>query len=421
MFFLYKPSLSIYVPRETAFEPGTHQIKEDAMAGSPKRLGRGLSSLFTPISAEQEEKDHQETTPVRPKADRDIAPDAHPSVTPYRPPIENRIHVDPPSAAIPVVVADSNVAPEKPPPGAATGSIRTTSQPVVQRDRPSAAAPSEVAIDAIIPNRNQPRQAFSAESIASLAKSIEQSGIVQPLVVRPIGRSGDAITADASAGAAQFELIAGERRWRAARAASVKMVPVVVRDLGDREALEVALVENIQREDLNAIDRARAYQGYCREFAVGAEELAQRLGEDRSTISNYMRLLELPQSVQKLVSTGELSMGHARCILGLDGDDARIDVARSAVANALSVRAVEEMVRRRKGAPQGERAIRRGTTRIVEKRPHVADLENRMSQALGTKVQISEGRKRGSGKILIEYYSLDDFDRISERMGVSSD
>lgn len=391
------------------------------MAGSPKRLGRGLSSLFTPISAEQEEKDHQETTPVRPQADTDVAPDAHPSIPPSRPPIVNRIHVDPPRAAIPVVVADSNVAPDHPVPGVTTGSIRTASQPDVLGDRQPENAPSEVAIDAIVPNRNQPRQAFSAESIASLAKSIEQSGIVQPLVVRPIRRGGDAITADASAGAAMFELIAGERRWRAARAAGVKMVPVVVRDLGDREALEVALVENIQREDLNAIDRARAYQGYCREFAVGAEELAERLGEDRSTISNYMRLLELPQVVQKLVSSGQLSMGHARCILGLDGEEVRIDVARSAVASALSVRAVEEMVRRRKGAPQGERAIRRSTTRVPEKRPHVADLENRMSQALGTKVQINEGRKRGSGKIIIEYYSLDDFDRISERIGLNGD
>jgi ParB family chromosome partitioning protein len=250
------------------------------------------------------------------------------------------------------------------------------------------------------------------QTIGALTKSIARNGLMQPLVVRPLQSPDSEVPQN-------YEIIAGERRWRAARSAGVDELPVVVRDVGDREALELALVENIQREDLNPIDRAGAYETYCREFGFKPEELGVRLGEDRTTVTNYLRLLELPEEVKDMVARGELGMGHARCILGISDADARLDLARAAVANSLSVRALENIVRRRK-AHTGA-ASSPAPARQVAKPAHLADLENRLQHAVGTKVTIREARRKGQGRIIIEYYSLDDFDRIAGRLGLTEE
>ena len=179
--------------------------------------------------------------------------------------------------------------------------------------------------------------------------------------------------------------------------------------------LEMALIENIHREDLNAVDRARAYRRYCDEFDVSAQDLAERLGEDRTTVVNYLRLLELPEEIKELVVAGVLSMAHARCIVGVEDEEERLRLARSVEAHGLSVRALEEVIRREK------RGRERGDEEAVQKPAHVRDLEERLSLGTGTKVRIREGRRRGSGRITIEYYSLDDFDRISRLLGVTAE
>jgi ParB family chromosome partitioning protein len=182
--------------------------------------------------------------------------------------------------------------------------------------------------------------------------------------------------------------------------------------------LEIALVENIFREDLNAIDRAQAYRRYCDEFDLSAEEVADRLREDRTTVTNYLRLLELPGEVKDLVRAGELSMGHARCLLALRTPAEILRGAKEAIKEGLSVRGLEKMVRDRANARAA--ASKPGGGKAEEKRPQIRNLEHAFVQSLGTKVEIHESRRRGSGRVVIHYYNLDDFDRIAERLGIEA-
>ncbi len=281
----------------------------------------------------------------------------------------------------------------------ASGELRTLGQ-----DSDTAGEPTAIAVDRLSPNPFQPRGTFSDASLAALAASLRQSGMIQPISAR---RSGG-----------KLQIVAGERRWRAAKLAGMASVPVIVTEVDDRQMLEMALIENIQREDLNAIDRARAYRRYCDEFGVAAEELAGRLQEDRTTVTNYLRLLDLPEDVKALVAANRLSMGHARCIVGVADDPTRLRLAKAVVAHDLSVRALEEIVRREK---RGAERSPDGAGRRSDKTPHLRDLEERLAVSTGTKVTIKEGRRKGSGRIVIEYYSLDDFDRISARLGLEKD
>jgi ParB family chromosome partitioning protein len=246
---------------------------------------------------------------------------------------------------------------------------------------------------------------MTLENIASLTDSIARYGVLQPIPVRRVGE--------------RFEIVAGERRWRAAKAAGLAEVPVIVREASDEEMLELALIENVQREDLNAIDRARAYRELCKRFGLRAEDVGQKVGEDRTTVTNYLRLLELPAGIQTAVAEGRLSMGHARCLLGVDDAERRQRLADSVVENELSVRALEEIVRREK-RPRGEGGIGAGPTGQVRS-AHVLDLQTRFEEALKTKVTIHEGRRKGTGRIIIDYFSLDDFDRIAGSLGVKLD
>jgi ParB family chromosome partitioning protein len=251
-----------------------------------------------------------------------------------------------------------------------------------------------VPIDAIDANPLQPRTVFQAERIRELADSIRANGIIQPLIVR---RKAD-----------RYELIAGERRWRAARMAELTTVPVVVQDIADGKLLEVSLIENIQREDLNPIEVAHAYERLAREHGLSHEEIGQRTGKDRATITNMIRLLRLPPEVQLLLAEHRLSMGHARAILGLPDAESQRQLADKAAAEGLSVRQVERMVQkltetREPGKPENlERA---------KIDPNVRAAIDELEAALGTRVRIVE-KGNGRGRIEIDYFSEDDLDRI---------
>ena len=265
--------------------------------------------------------------------------------------------------------------------------------------------PASVKVDQLRSNPSQPRRQLSAEDLKALADSIAKTGVIQPIAVRPAGQD-------------VYEIIAGERRWRAAQMAGLTEIPAVIREATDEQMLEISLVENIFREDLNTIDRALAYRRYCDEFDLTAEQVAQRIGEDRSTVANYLRLLGLPSEVKAWVAEGKLAMGHARCLLALPAAQDRIRAGRIAMEKDLSVRALEKLVRELLAAGPAAGPQGRGQR---EKRPLIRNLEEAFIQALGTKVEISESRRKGKGRIVIHYGSLDDFDRISERLGVAPD
>ena len=252
------------------------------------------------------------------------------------------------------------------------------------------AEPTEVDVDAIVPGPMQPRSHFDEGSLEGLADSIRSHGIVQPLLVR---RQGE-----------RYELIAGERRWRAAQIAGLTRVPVVVRDVPDKDLLEIALIENIQRENLNAIEEAQAYKRLIETVGLTQEELAARVGRDRSYITNYLRLLKLPDDLQKLVVEGRLSTGHARTILGLSHVDLQRKVARQVIDGGLSVRATEHLVRKAvEGAPAK-------TVSTVD--PNIRAAESKLRRALGTQVRIVQLRGEGQGKVEISFFSNQDLDRI---------
>jgi ParB family chromosome partitioning protein len=376
---------------------------EDVMGKETKRLGRGLSSLISnTVAAPARSAPPSPIAP--PKADQPLASPSelhHDSARLQPAKTEYRI-VDPAAAY------DSELE--------ARDSATESASVAVAGSAEAAAAPHRplhLPVDALVPNSRQPRQVFNVESIAALAQSIARNGMLQPLVVRA-ARPG------AGPETAKFELIAGERRWRAARAAGLTEVPVVVREVDDAQALELAIIENIQREDLNAIDRARAYRTYCREFALEPDEVARRLGEDRTTVVNYLRLLDLPDEVKEMVGRGELTMGHARSILGLTDPNQRLDLARQAIARGLSVRALEEVVRRRKSDPATAAEKETAAPPTRQKSANVTDVENQLQLSVGTKVTIQEGRRKGQGKIVLEYYTLDDFDRIAAMLGYTA-
>jgi ParB family chromosome partitioning protein len=250
----------------------------------------------------------------------------------------------------------------------------------------------KVSISLIDPNPLQPRSIFEPERLAELAQSIRANGIIQPLVVTQKG--------------ARYQLVAGERRWRAARIAELLEVPVVVQEFADDRLLEVALIENIQREDLNPIEVAQALERLATEYALSHEELGRRTGKDRATVTNLLRLLRLPQAIQLLLAEHRLSMGHARAILGLPTEQLQIEVAERAAAQGMSVRQVERTVK--DATAQRETS---GSKAEPAPDPNVAAAIRELESALGTRVRIiplSEKR----GRIEIEYYSPDDLDRI---------
>ena len=253
------------------------------------------------------------------------------------------------------------------------------------------AEPSEVDIDSIVPGPMQPRTHFDEASLESLADSIRTHGIVQPLLVRRRD-SG-------------YELIAGERRWRAARLAGISRVPVVIKEVPDDNLLEIALIENIQRENLNPIEEAHAYKKLIETVGLTQESLASRVGRDRSYITNYLRLLRLPDDVQQLVKDGRLSTGHARTLLALDQVDLQRRLARQIIDGGLSVRATEQLVQK----ATEEKPGRRSAPQAVD--PNIKAAETKLRRALGTQVKILQAAD-GRGKVEISFFNTQDLDRI---------
>lgn len=250
-------------------------------------------------------------------------------------------------------------------------------------------------------NPYQPRTVFDNEQLQDLAESIKANGMIQPVITRKAGGG--------------YELIAGERRFRAAQLAGLDKIPAIVRQATDKQMLELALVENIHRTDLNPIERAKAYENYINTFSITQSEAAGRLGENRSVVTNHLRLLELPQEIKQMLIDKQISMGHARAILALPTDELKQKLANRAMAGRLSVREVEAMVRRHlTKKPDDEKKTR-------QKPGNILDLESKLTRFLGTKVSIDARRGGRRGRISIEFYSLDEFDRITEQMGLSAE
>jgi ParB family chromosome partitioning protein len=259
----------------------------------------------------------------------------------------------------------------------------------------------ELPLDSIRPNPNQPRLNIEQTGLEQLADSLRQTGVLQPVLVRAV--DGD-----------QFELVAGERRWRAARIASFPTIPAIVRELSDRESFELALIENLQREDLGPLERATAYQQLVDTTDVSIDELAKRLGQSRASVVNYLRLLTLGHEVQDMLNAGELGMGHARAIAGIDNPQRQLAVARLAARRNLSVRQVERLAREpaQPQQPPSEKA------RAID--AHVSDLQEAMSKGIGLRVTLHPGKRKNSGRVTIHYTSLEQFDRIAEVIGGQS-
>lgn len=259
----------------------------------------------------------------------------------------------------------------------------------------------EVDINKINPNKNQPRTNFDENSLQELADSINEVGIIQPLTVKKIDD--------------YYEIIAGERRWRAARIAGLRKVPVIVKEYDDLKTLEAALIENVQREDLNPMEEAFTYVRFSEEFNLNQEEIAKKVGKSRSAIANAMRLVNLDARVQTFVKEGKISNGHGRTLLGITDNDLQFELAEKIIDDGLSVRQTEELVKttieNMNKAPEKEKPVEK-TGVNPEVARECLRISNELKSIFGTKVNIKNNKNKGNGKIEIEYASIDDLDRI---------
>jgi ParB family transcriptional regulator, chromosome partitioning protein len=275
---------------------------------------------------------------------------------------------------------------------------RTTAAATVPA--PSPAGNEEIAIELIDPNPYQTRRRISEQSLNELAESIRSSGVVQPVVLRP-GANG------------RFQLIAGERRWMASKRAGKTTIPAVVRQVSNEQAMEITIIENLQREDLNPMEQARAFERLSREFGLTQEQIASRTGKDRASIANFIRLLKLPLQVQEALEDGRLSFGHGKVLAGLAGFPEHLEkAAQEAIDRGLSVRETEELVGRLLN-PESPQSKPEKPAKVLD--PNVRDAQRTLEQSLGVKVEIRD--RKGKGKIILKYASLEDFDRIVEALG----
>jgi ParB family chromosome partitioning protein len=256
----------------------------------------------------------------------------------------------------------------------------------------------EIPVSAVQPNTFQPRTTFDEESLAALTASIRELGVLQPILVRPRGADG-------------FELVAGERRWRAAKRAGLQTIPAIVRPVADTRVLEQALVENLQREDLNPIDEAAAYQQLVEDFHVTHEEIATRVGKSRAAVTNTLRLFQLPASIQKMVADAKLSAGHARALLGTPDRAFQELLAKRAATEGLSVRAVEDAVREHD--QRGQKPSKSSKSNKL-RAPGLLELEELLSAHLDTRVKVDMGASKG--RVMIEFATLEDLERLYRAM-----
>jgi len=246
----------------------------------------------------------------------------------------------------------------------------------------------DIDLSRVVTGTEQPRKAFNDERLRELAASIKEKGVIQPVVVK-------------REGGGRFMLIAGERRYRASQLAGLKRIPAIVREAEPEDALEIALIENIQREDLNPLETAQAFEKLMKRFGLTQEKVAEKVGKDRATVANYLRLLTLPEEIRRLLLEGKLSMGHAKALLSIESQEQQLEAARDIVRSGLSVRASEKLSKtkpKKKGGPPPSRD------------PDVASLEQKLIKHLGTKVALNAKGEKGS--ITIEYYSLEELDRL---------
>lgn len=248
-----------------------------------------------------------------------------------------------------------------------------------------------IELERILPNKQQPRKVFRDEALKELSASIKEKGVLQPVIVSKVGDG-------------TFRLIAGERRWRAAALAGLKKIPALIKEVSSQDAIEIALIENIQREELNPIETAEAFQRLLNEFQMTQENLSKRVGKDRATVANYLRILKLPEEIKAFVNDTRLSIGHAKALLSLEGKQNQIAAAREIIKKGLSVREAEALCKKVSNPKPAKKK--------KEKMPEVAELESKLTSSLGTKVKINHKGK--GGKIEIEYYSLDQLDGLLE-------
>lgn len=262
---------------------------------------------------------------------------------------------------------------------------------MLENNTDSMVSTSTLNINEIIPNKDQPRKTFDEEALQELADSIKQHGVLQPLLVRPLTTGG-------------YQLVAGERRWRASRIAELKEVPVIIKELSDNEAMEIAIIENLQREDLNPIEEAEGLQALIDKCGYTQEEVAVSVGKSRPAITNSLRLLRLPEEVRSLTKDGFISAGHARALLGFDNQAMMLECAEQIVAKKLTVRDVEKMAK--------HPVHKASTTSSTKRRDSFYDeVEIALSDALGTRVKVYNGRNKGT--LEIEFYTLDDLKNIA--------
>lgn len=347
--------------------------KEEGSAPAPRRLGRGIGALLSvPVKVPQ---GGANSTSVSRPSERSEGPLAT-SPTSFQASSLSRSEIPAEADAVP-------------------------------RGTPDGGGLILIPVASIGPNPRQPRRTFDEASIRALSESIKSAGLMQPVVVRK------------GTGSPGFELIAGERRWRAAKMLGMAEIPALVREVDDRTAGEWALIENIQREDLNPIDRSEALERLIQEFSLTHQDLGDRLGIDRVTITNLLRLADLDPFTKDAVRRGELSQGHAKVLLGVQQQDLRKRLASAAIAAGLSVRELERRVREMGSAPTDSK----GRSALAPARkPHIEDLERKLSEHLGTKVSIQEeAKKKGSGRVVIDYYSFEQFEGLMTRMGFQSE
>lgn len=261
---------------------------------------------------------------------------------------------------------------------------------MLENNTDSMVSTSTLSINEIVPNKEQPRKTFDETALAELADSIRQHGVLQPLLVRPLANGG-------------YQLVAGERRWRASRMAELKEVPVIIKELSDTEAMEIAIIENLQREDLNPIEEAEGLQALIDKCGYTQEEVAVSVGKSRPAITNSLRLLKLPQEVRDMAKDGVISAGHARALLAFDNQPMMIECAKQIVPKKLTVRDVEKMAKQPARASEPKRTQRRDS--------FYDEVELSLSEALGTKVKVYNGRSKGT--LEIEFYTLDDLKNIA--------
>lgn len=263
----------------------------------------------------------------------------------------------------------------------------------------SHAAPREVSIDSIDPNPYQTRRRINETALEELAESIRASGVVQPVVLRPAANG-------------RFQLVAGERRWHASRRAGKTTIPAVIRQISNEQAMEITIIENLQREDLNPMEQARAFERLSREFSLTQEQIAARTGKDRASIANFIRLLKLPEDVQSALEAGVLSFGHGKVLLALAGFPEHMErAAREIIEKQLSVRQTEELVAKLLNPQVAEQ---RQEKPAIPVDPNVREAQRSLESSLGVKVEIRD--RKGKGKIILKYGSLEDFDRIVEAL-----